>query len=245
MKGKIFNAQEVQAILNKSKVMFREVIKPQPNDQQKYLCDDDNGNVFMSDHDWARYAVFGDGNEIKCPYQLGQKIFCKESFWTCADSKLLNEWNIFYQADAKLLKESGWKPAQHMTQEHSRLTLLIKEIKVERLAGISEEDAIAEGVFKIGFHELLNKEQSNGFLSRISSKKYQYYPQEFRKLWNATHKKPEEKFEANPFVWVISFEAFTEEREYVEFNLKPKIDIKKWQQVKRDLPAVLKNLINK
>ena len=53
------------------------------------------------------------------------------------------------------------------------------------------------------------------------------------KIFNATHKKPEEKFEANPFVWVISFEAFTEEQEY------------KWQQVKRDLPAVLKNLINK
>lgn len=31
MKGKIFNAQEVQAILNGSKVMFREVVKPQPN----------------------------------------------------------------------------------------------------------------------------------------------------------------------------------------------------------------------
>lgn len=34
MKGKIFNAQEVQAILNGSKVMFREVIKPQPKNTQ-------------------------------------------------------------------------------------------------------------------------------------------------------------------------------------------------------------------
>lgn len=25
------------------------------------------------------------------------------------------------------------------------------------------------------------------------------------KLWNATQKKPEEKFEANPFVWVVDF----------------------------------------
>ena len=31
MKGKVFTAQEVQSILNGSKVMFRKVIKPQPD----------------------------------------------------------------------------------------------------------------------------------------------------------------------------------------------------------------------
>ena len=30
---------------------------------------------------------------------------------------------------------------------------------------------------------------------------------DFKDYWNATHKKPEEKFEASPFVWVISCEV--------------------------------------
>jgi hypothetical protein len=29
----------------------------------------------------------------------------------------------------------------------------------------------------------------------------------FKRAWNATHKKPEEKFEASPWVWVICFEV--------------------------------------
>ena len=41
MKGKIFNAQEVQAMLNGSKVMFREVIKPYP-----ILSDDKIKDIF-------------------------------------------------------------------------------------------------------------------------------------------------------------------------------------------------------
>jgi len=195
MKGKIFNAQEVQSILSGNKTQFREVIKRQP-------CDDlRNGNIKYNEKHNSFY--FENGKDIfnfsKCPYQAGQKIFCKESFWEAGG-------NIIYRADYESYKPiSPWRRA--MKQEHSRLFPLIKEIRVERLQDISEEDAIAEGVSKIGFHELLNREASNGFLSRISGKKYQYYPQEFKKLWNATHKKPEEKFEANPWVWVVNFEV--------------------------------------
>ena len=90
MKGKIFNAQEVQAMLNGSKVQFREVIKHK------------------------------DSSREICPYQVGQKIFAKESF--CP----------------------------------------------------------------------VNDEQ---------------FGEEFKHSWNATHKKPEEKFEANPWVWCVNFEV--------------------------------------
>jgi hypothetical protein len=31
--------------------------------------------------------------------------------------------------------------------------------------------------------------------------------QEFKDAWNASHKKPEEKFEADPWVWKIDFEV--------------------------------------
>ena len=185
MKGKIFNAQEVQAMLNGSKVIFREVIKPQPIQPEGFS--DAYFDCYNKGNQWNWWTKDNKqllGQIVKCPYQVGQKIFCKEVFG--------EDWfnDICYKAtDQADYAVSSWKPAQHMKQEHSRLTLLIKEIRVERLAELSEEDAIKEGVM----NDL-----------RI----VHYHPVEyFRQHWNATHKKPEEKFEASPFVWVISFEV--------------------------------------
>ena len=172
MKGKIFNAQEVQAILNKSKVMFREVIKPQPD---------------FSFYDTA-YA--------DCPYQVGQKIFVKETF-----SYSNQPWcdkTIFYKAShgdriqhtfSVSQRENKWRSPMVMQEYDSRLTPLIKEIRVERLGEISEEDALKEGVMN--------------HLQIVHYNPVEY----FRQLWNATHKKPEEKFEANPWVWVCTMEV--------------------------------------
>jgi hypothetical protein len=182
MKGKIFTAQEVQAIIAGNKTQFREVIK---FDKELFaeptFSYGKNGHsgegYYVSEYDYAE-----EGSDfVKCPYQVGQKIFCKESFdiW---DEKVLFKANATKQIRYLQCK---WKPAQHMKQEHSRLTLQITEIIVERLAEISEKDIIAESVMR-----------STDALNPIC---------EFKKVWNATHKKPEEKWEANPFVFVYQF----------------------------------------
>ena len=36
---------------------------------------------------------------------------------------------------------------------------------------------------------------------------FEYPDLAFASLWNATHKKPEEKFEANPWVWCVTMEV--------------------------------------
>jgi hypothetical protein len=176
MKGKIFKSSEIISIYQNKKRNFREVIK-------------EIGKVKLNSGGAGLY--FG-----KCPYQVGQKIFCKETFalWFeaglfAADCKSTDR--IDWQRDM-LCK---WKPAQHMKQEHSRLTLLIKEIRVEKLSEISEEDAMAEG-FRNGFTEVKNLGDFPFDAVDV-----------FVKNWNATHKKPEEKFEANPWVWKIEFEV--------------------------------------
>ena len=203
MKGKIFNAQEVQAIIAGNKTQFREVIEPYP------ILSDDKSYWQFKGVIWAgensSYAKnFGDNARPVmpdlCPYQVGQKIFCKESFDGYADSKLLDKYNIFYRADGKLFKGSSWKPAQHMKQEHSRLTLEITDIKVERLQDISKKDCIKEGIEKMWLEE-------NEDFPRYTFGKHSFFEvkEVFRDWWNSTHKKPEEKFEVNPFVWVVEF----------------------------------------
>jgi hypothetical protein len=162
MKGKIFNTQEVQAIIAGNKTQFREVIKPQP---------------FQSNSTYQSLSVIRD-----CPYQVGQKIFVKERF--CVP-------NALHQVDEEIY--GIWKPASQMKQEHSRLTLQIKEIRVERLADISEEDAYKEGVQRT--------DEWTGCADDLD------FTDAFKFSWNATHKKPEEKFEANPWVWSIQFEV--------------------------------------
>jgi hypothetical protein len=191
-KGKVFTAQEVQAIIAGNKTQFRAICKRQPQGEieKPYIARQPGITEFN--------YPFG-----KIPYKVGQKIFVKESFST---DEIFSEScvsDISYEANwekdnAKgffgFFDEPKWKPAQHMKQEHSRLTLQIKEIRVERLQDISEEDAVAEAPQYSIIQPFGNK-----------------CPIDFFKtLWNSTHKKPEEKFEASPWVWSIQFEVENE-----------------------------------
>jgi len=207
MKGKIFNTQEVQAIISGNKRTFREICKRQPQGEmeQPYVIRQAGITKFN--------YPFG-----KIPYKVGQKIFCKESFCEAGSYKgitLEKELRVEYKADGGCLV-GNWKPAQHMRQEHSRLFPIIKEIRVERLSEISEEDAIAEGIkaiskdnrqtFKYGVPDRDGFPGNNDFGWAWTD--WQKTAKEaFGKFWNATHKKPEEKFEASPFVWCVTFEV--------------------------------------
>ena len=220
MKGKIFNAQEVQAIIAGNKTMFREVIKP----QLPVKCPYHVGKKIFCKEKWgSRPDQFG-----------GYKGFEYE-----ADCFNDNENLPCYEIDYDKLPKNieidnwigNWQQARLMPEWASRLTLEITDIKVERLKDISEEDAIKEGVNKLFTEEEMkhvlrvHKIEKNdtyknylwhGHIGRTITKKqsdeweyqcsaYEKAKDSFFSLWNATHKKPEKKFEVNPFVWVVDF----------------------------------------
>jgi hypothetical protein len=176
MKGKIFTAQEVQALIAGNKTQFREVIKK------------------------PAYTSIG-GTHVSSRYIKGSEIFVKEAFEIWDDGIVYRASNLACDPVAK------WKPAQHMKQEHSRLTLQIIEIRVERLQDISEEDAIAEGNYLDRCACLPRKKDKSPIDAMFKQNWCHIHGQEFKDAWNATHKKPEEKFEANPWVFVYTMEV--------------------------------------
>ena len=195
MKGIKCTSNEVNAILSGDKSQIRLVInisQIQPINDSYMGTDSKGGHMFGGNYYQKPYET------IFCPHQTGDLVFVKEDFCEKVDQETFEFLGDYhYRAscdfDVFMMGEDGfsienkdgserlaWKPAQHMNQHQSRITLRIKDISVERLQDISYEDAIAEE---------LDDDRS------------------FADLWNSTHKKPEEKWKANPFVWVINFEV--------------------------------------
>jgi len=85
-----------------------------------------------------------------------------------------------------------WKPSIHMPRWASRITLEVTNVRVERVQGIAQDEANAEGVTCVNNGELSTKI----FLDPKS---------EFKKLWNSINEKKGFGWDMNPWVWVIEF----------------------------------------
>lgn len=89
----------------------------------------------------------------------------------------------------------------HMWRWASRITIQLTEVRVERLQDISEADAIAEGIERIGGQTSSNpwkdysREQRFKFFSAPSAS--------YRTLWESINGVG--SWDANPWVWVLEF----------------------------------------
>lgn len=160
-------------------------------------------------------------HRLPCPYgQVGDSLWVREAFAPSKKSpkiqvaykadgkcvgcggdgaggymKIFHGW-LFPQVKDKgpSLGDSLYQPFKspiHMPRWASRLTLEITEIRVERLQGISEADAIAEG-----FHG--ENRDNNGNCWHTSAKQF------FSDAWEEINGK-KHPWESNPFLWVIGF----------------------------------------
>ena len=119
-----------------------------------------------------------------CPYgKPGDTLWVRETFSVnCIDDKI----SVFYRADCGSDGDGAkWKPSIFMPRKHSRINLHITEVRTERLQAISEADAIAEGI-----------EHDPHVRTWLK----------FAALWNRINEKRGYGWDANPWVWVVSFE---------------------------------------
>ncbi len=180
----IFSAPMIRALQDGSKTQTRRIIKAK--------------EVFIS----ASGAVLdmADGNikEIKFPYgEQGGYLWCRETWHQDPAERMVD-----YRADGQpgSIRDDEWslwkwKPSIYMPRWASRITLKMTGLRVDRLQGISEADAIAEGIEQEDDHW---KDYLDGDSSYAASPIFSY-----KSLWESIN--GEGSWESNPFVWVLEF----------------------------------------
>lgn len=133
------------------------------------------------------------GREFRCRYgQPGDTLWVRETWARHASG-------VDYAADFAVicLPQAGpWRPSIYMPRWASRITLRITDIRVERLQDISEDDAKAEGVSPSWLDEDDN--------DTVWYRQPPTWRRGFARLWHEINSPG--AWEANPWVWVISFE---------------------------------------
>lgn len=142
---------------------------------------------------------------LRLPYAPGDRLWVKEAWRTNAmwdhlsPIGLLNE-SLGYGRVSVLYEAGGALPGScvasdagrlrspiHMPRWASRITLIVTDVRVERLRDISEADAIAEGIDDLA---------TRHFGSPVKA---------FSGLWNSLARTEETAWEANPWVTALTF----------------------------------------
>jgi len=184
----IFSSEMVRAILNGSKQMTRRVIKPQPEYDQCSLS-----------MRWKELSLYGREIIEQCPCgQTGQRLWVRETWAYPLDYNTPdlqpNKNEIFLKAASDILAQGNkWRPSIFMPRWASRITLEIREVGVERLQEITEEDAKAEGV--------ITPKQRGSWKSWVWA---------YKDLWNSLNAKRGYGWFTNPWVWVIEFKVVSD-----------------------------------
>ena len=196
MKSIKFNTPMIRAVLDGLKTVTRRPVKPQPPARtsngtpytgfQKTTLPCSEGFDLTAYIDNPLYI--GD-----CPFgKVGDKLYVQETFYP----SMTTSGKIIYKADFVSKKTADyfvWKPSVHMTQELSRITLEITNIRVERIQDMREGDVISEG---INAPEMI----------RTPGESVKLWA-DFKELWDSIYEEKGFEWEINPFVWVLEFKA--------------------------------------
>lgn len=187
----IFSAPMIRALLDGRKSMTRRILKPQPNMLNGGFPLNNGRGSYSTDAGWKRYS-----------YAVGDRLWVREAL-ICATENM-GEFASF--ADVVCYAEDGstalrdfqmvdwpWKRemlnARFMPRWASRLTLIVTDVRVQRLQEISEADAVAEGIEP-------GRRLSCGGMSHTAV-------DIFCDLWNSIH--GPEAWALNPWVAALSF----------------------------------------
>ena len=184
----------------------RRVIKPQPPENARLIYDyldsyqgdgwafqysvEENGLIFNE--------VFSLPNTGKGSYPPGTRLWVKETWCDLRPANMVSEFGkqILYKSidgqygelveACKKKAGRGWQSPRFMPKAAARLWLEVKNVRVERIKEISNEDILAEGINDLGSY----------------GANYDYFANE---IWNPLNAKRGYPWENNDWVWVYEF----------------------------------------
>lgn len=198
----LFSAPMVRALLDGTKTQTRRAVKPQPDVSDwkgiQSMFGFAGGDRSKPFGDWHQWRVVGpdypddDSDDVWCPWAAGELAWVRETWGDVGTY-------VRYKADEKrALGGYGaqrWRPSIHMPRSASRLTLRITEVRVLRLQEISADDALAEGIIKVG--------------ARWEAPSICATPDgavgAYRCVWEYIN--GQGSWAANPWVWALTFEV--------------------------------------
>lgn len=212
----LFSALMVRAILKGCKTQTRRVVKPVPSYPDSWEASKFKEPLF------------------RCPYgQPGDLLWVRETWATSVDCdgrkpSILETpghgygWPVWFPADDSVwwrgaskggpafMTRGKWRPSIHMPRWASRINLVVKGIRVERLQQITEADALDEGM------EVVDREPTSGdpiYRDHFCDDYAWSARASFESLWRKLHGFGEPgSWDANPWVWVVEFEKVSKEQ---------------------------------
>ena len=209
----LFNTEMVRAILDGKKSCTRRLVKPQPDEKHTYPLGFVTDSTEKKEVGCFGFGINEYGGSIqyaKPPYQPGDFLYVRETWCLRYDGE-----KYFYKADKNTPREekrlidynnTSWHPSIHMPKEAARIWLKVTNVRVERLQEITPKDAENEGVGNLFYEDIGYSEKNYG--TEVDPE-YGIAKEQFAWLWESTIKKSDLDrygFDANPWVWVISFE---------------------------------------
>ncbi|HCA9895516.1 TPA: hypothetical protein MYK86_002390 [Klebsiella pneumoniae] len=200
-RGMIFNGEMVRALLDGRKTQTRRPIKWK---QTRFteIGEREDGSKWP----WSEDAEHACDFWHPCPFgAVGDRIWVRET-WAEAGASApdLKLYRANYPEHVPSIYENvppaeeiRWTPSIHMPRWASRILLEITDVRVERLNAISEEDARAEGIIDGGCLNCGESEPCGCANPEPDA------TDAFAYLWQSIY--GQESWNANPWVWVISF----------------------------------------
>lgn len=187
---------EVRAILEGRKTQMRRALKPQPDaGPGGQMVDLGGGEYGLLDGDLS--------GRWKLRWQPGDRLWVKET-WAGAsiydhmsptelnDQDVMPLWYKAGPPESDIPPPGRWRSPIHMPRWASRITLLVTDVRVQRVQDISERDAEAEGA------PAILVPPNGGSAPHIEG---------FREVWTTINGPG--SWDANPWVAAISFERMT------------------------------------
>lgn len=203
----LFQREMVRGILGGRKTQTRRLLKPQPvleNGAWYWRSPQyDNGGGANYFHTKDVSGIMGAWLKAM-PHQVGDRLWVREGwrsrmeFDRTAPRDINLRDGVWYLADGD--RDSGRKrPSIHMPRAFSRITLIVTDVRIQRLQNICEEDARAEGVLEYNWGGI------SAWAAKRDGLRHGNAISAYHELWDAIN--GHGAWDENPWVTATTFEV--------------------------------------